>query len=304
MDAGICRTSTGQICKLGQKRGGLCSRHGGSPSPKSSPERRALNDFTKLDCSVLLKIAEYLDPEDYISMSQLSYEIDMCLSERRYKGKKEKAELKMVQRNILAKESKAVRWEGSSIRYIKNPTKTAQLAAVKQNGLAIQYIETPSEEMKLAAVKQNGLAIQYIENQTEKLQIEAVKNNAESLKYILNPSESLKWSAVALMPHVIRDIENPSENLQLAAVKLDPNVLSMIKNPTNKVLAYVVKADFHKFFTWEVFHPQSDLSEEIQLEMIKQNPDYFTSWVKRRGVELSDKVSKELAKRKKHFYFF
>jgi len=41
------------------------------------------------------------------------------------------------------------------------------LAAVKQNGYSIAYIKNPSEEMQLAAVQQDARAIKYIKNPSE-----------------------------------------------------------------------------------------------------------------------------------------
>ncbi len=46
-------------------------------------------------------------------------------------------------------------------------SEVVQLEAVKQDGLSIQFIRNPSEAVQLEAVKQDWLAIRYIHNPSE-----------------------------------------------------------------------------------------------------------------------------------------
>ena len=91
----VPRTLSGSPCKLCSPEK-TCRHHSGSKkSPKKSlsgsksPKRRPSNTFTNLPCGVLLKIANELHPNDYFNLTLVSYEIDMCLSEGRYKTEKE-----------------------------------------------------------------------------------------------------------------------------------------------------------------------------------------------------------------------
>jgi hypothetical protein len=58
------------------------------------------------------------------------------------------------------------------------------LAAVKNDGCTIQYIKNPSLEVQLEAVKHSFFALECIDNPYEEVQIEAVKQNKKALQYI------------------------------------------------------------------------------------------------------------------------
>jgi hypothetical protein len=97
----------------------------------------------------------------------------------------------------------AVKQDGLSIQYIKNPSKAVQLEAVKENGDAIDFIKNPIEEVQLEAVKQKGYAIEFISNPSEEVQLEAFKKNSRSIQYISNPSKVVLKEAVKKYGHTI-----------------------------------------------------------------------------------------------------
>ena len=84
-----------------------------------------------------------------------------------------------------------VKYNGSLIQYIYNPSEEVQLAAVKESADSLQYIHNPTEKTQLEAAKRNGHALQYIHNPSEKVQLAAVKEDGCSIKYINNPSEKV-----------------------------------------------------------------------------------------------------------------
>jgi hypothetical protein len=53
------------------------------------------------------------------------------------------------------------------------------ILAVKRNGNTIEFIKDPSEEMKLEAVRQDGCSIRFIKNPSEKVQLEAVRDKMD-----------------------------------------------------------------------------------------------------------------------------
>lgn len=55
-----------------------------------------------------------------------------------------------------------------------------QLEAVKEDGFSIQFIKNPSQEVQLEAVKQDGFSIQYIKKPSQEVQLEAVKQISNS----------------------------------------------------------------------------------------------------------------------------
>ena len=48
-----------------------------------------------------------------------------------------------------------------------------KIEAVKKNGCSIQYIKDPSDKVKLESVKNNGDSIQYIKDPSEAVQLAA-----------------------------------------------------------------------------------------------------------------------------------
>jgi hypothetical protein len=158
-------------------------------------------------------------PKDYNTMEDFSITIDQDNIPSWFNLKVESDEiLKHIKKYSLEElQIAAVKQNGLSIQFIKNPSESIQLAAVKQNGLSIQFIKNPSESIQLAAVKQNVYAIQYIENPSESVQLAAVKKYGYAIAHIKNPSESVQLAAVKQNGYAIAHIKNPSESVQLAA---------------------------------------------------------------------------------------
>jgi len=216
MDSGICRTSSGDFCKRGLKKGGKCSQHDGTPSPNkiSSPKKGMLD----LPCDLLLEIAKNLDPQDYLTMSLVSKKIDMCLSEGRFNtSKTDRDNLKKAKKEILQRELAAVIQNGLLIEFIENPSEKVQLAAVNQDGSAIRFIENPSEKVQLAAVRKDPYVIEFIKNPSEEVQLEAVSQDGFLIRFIKNPSEKVQLFAVREKKSAILFIKISSREVQMAA---------------------------------------------------------------------------------------
>jgi len=228
MDADLGRTSSGKLCKKCVKKGSKCSQHGGTPSPQRSlshkssrspqsprsPKRRAPNVFSNLPCSILLNIAKKLDPSDYINLSAVSYEIDLCLSEGRYKSEKEEGKLKAAQKELLKNEFLMIRNHPRILSEIRTPSDAILLELIKAWPYNISVIPNPSEKLQLAAVKLNGNAIASIKNPSEAVMLAAVRQTASAIEYI---------------PY-------PSEEVQLAALRQDENATEYF-TPSDKVMA-------------------------------------------------------------------
>lgn len=125
----------------------------------------------------------------------------------------------------------AVKRNGFSIKYIKNPSEEVQLEAVKYGTYTIKYIKNPSERVQIESVKRNGCSIQYINNRSEEVQLEAVKQDGHSIQFIKNPSKRLQLEAVKQNGNSIQYINTPSKEVQLEAVKHDAYDLKYINNP-------------------------------------------------------------------------
>ena len=100
-----------------------------TPSPKKiSGKSTGLED---MPCDVLLKIANNLNPEDYLKLDLVSRSIDLCLSEGRYNTEKDKMDLKRIQKELLVKKQLGlVRADPEAIEKIQNPPEIVQLLAV------------------------------------------------------------------------------------------------------------------------------------------------------------------------------
>jgi len=179
MDAGICRTSSGEFCKKGLKKGGICSQHGGTPSPKKSsprtpprtpprsPKRSVSPKKGMLDlpCDVLLEIAKNLDPQDYLTMSLVSKKIDMCLSEGKYDTLKEKAMLKQIQKDFLQIERLNRRkYLEPTFLSLSNPSLKVQEYVIRQDPGLILHIKDPNPVIEEIAIRLNPRLIFYLKN--------------------------------------------------------------------------------------------------------------------------------------------
>ena len=86
----------------------------------------------------------------------------------------------------------AVRRDGLSIQYIKNPSKEVQLEAIKEYQHSIKYIDNPLLEVQLEAVRMDGYTIRHICNPSEQVQLEALREDGRSIQYIENPTDYIK----------------------------------------------------------------------------------------------------------------
>jgi hypothetical protein len=93
----------------------------------------------------------------------------------------------------------AVKQNGNTIEFIKDPSEEMKLEAVRQDGFAIEFIKDPSEEMKLEAVRQDGCAIQFTKDPSEAVQLEAVRQDGWAIQFIKDPSETVRLEAMS--PH-------------------------------------------------------------------------------------------------------
>lgn len=119
MDVSPGLTKSGTPCKkCGKSPGNRCSQHLKSASKKStlSPKRMPENVFTKLDCNILLKIAEKVDPQDFLNFSLVSREIDNCISDGRYKTsnkeetRRKRLELKNMKRDLARRQMNSLNY--------------------------------------------------------------------------------------------------------------------------------------------------------------------------------------------------
>ena len=193
--------------------------------------------FEGLDCSVLLKIAQNLDPQNYVAFASVSRQLRQCLNTGRYNPNEKEALVDFLGdvRKLELANLSSVRKYTNALYFIKNPSKQVQLAAVTRDGNAIEYIRNPSEEVQLTAVRQNALAIEYIENPYEKVQLAAVFRNVKALKFIKNPTEKVQLLAINKYIGAIKYIQNPTDRVQLEAVMMDGYNIKYIKNPSEQV---------------------------------------------------------------------
>lgn len=121
------------------------------------------------------------------------------------------------------------------IRNIENPDEELQLIAVRKNGTTIKYIKNPSFDVKKEAVINNALSIEYIENPEEEIQVLAVTALWNSIKYINNPTENTIKAALDSKGWAIQYINEPSKEQMIIAVEKDYDSIKYIKNPPIEV---------------------------------------------------------------------
>ncbi len=139
---------------------------------------------------LLLKIASYITLEEYLRLSEVSVNINKCLTYGRHTET-----IRNIRREYIAelkRQLKMVKNDGLSIEKIENPSETIQLHAARERGHAIRYIKYPSEEVQLAAISNFSYSISYIENPSERVQLAAVKKSPYSIKCIKYPCKSVE----------------------------------------------------------------------------------------------------------------
>lgn len=104
------------------------------------------------------------------------------------------------------------------------------------DGTTIRYIKEPTEEMLLQAVKQNGMAIQYIlpMKQTEEIKMAAIENNPFCFEFVYEPTMPMWLKAL--------QVEIPED--EELAKKHPVKVLKRIEmSPYQKKLLYTTFLD-------------------------------------------------------------
>ena len=180
-----------------------------------------------------------------------------------------------------------------TIRYIKNPTATQQMAAVKENPKAIQYITNPTIDVQLAAVKQDPFAIKYIKNPTEEVQLASVESDQSAIRFIAAPTEPVQLVAIDNIPEIISEINAPTEKVQIISVKYDPNLIKDIANPTEKAQLIAVKRD--SYLIKDIVNP----TEKVQLAAIERYPDniqYITNPTEKVQIKVLSKYPEQFLK--------
>ena len=71
-----------------------------------------------------------------------------------------------------------------------------QLEAVRQNGYSIQYIKDPYLEVQLEAVKRNEYSIQYIKDPCIEVQQMALNNSSKPNIYLFLIDDNLKEECI------------------------------------------------------------------------------------------------------------
>ena len=112
----------------------------------------------------------------------------------------------------------AVKYDGFSLRYIKQQTKEINLAAVEQDGYALQYVRNQTEEICLEAVQNYGLTLKYVKQQTEEICLAAVKKDALALQYVSEQTPQICLAAVRQDGCALKYVTEQSLQICLIAV--------------------------------------------------------------------------------------
>ncbi len=199
----------------GVKRVGSCIKYLNNPSEKVQLAAVAIHG-NHIDCDIIKYIN---NPTEKVKLTA----IQICGQAIQF------IENPSVEMQLAAiNKNNKVRVFTDLNRYIKNPSKKAQLFFVKDNYYGLEEIKNPSEEVKIAAIQSNWKAIRYIENPTEEMKLLAI-NNDDSMTL---PRYYLKEE----IAYPIELMKNPSEKLQLASINKSCKSISGIKNPTKKVI--------------------------------------------------------------------
>ena len=90
----------------------------------------------------------------------------------------------------------AVKYDGFSLRFIKQQTPEICLAAVGEDGRALRYVLQQTPQICLAAVREDGRALRYVLQQTPEICLAAVREDGCALKYVTE--QSLQMCLVAV----------------------------------------------------------------------------------------------------------
>jgi len=109
------------------------------------------------------------------------------------------------------------------------------LTAVKNNGTSVKYMKNPSYDICLTAVKENGYALQYIENQTKELCLAAITKCPFAIRFVKEPTYEMYMKAIELHGHTLQYIENQTNEMCLLAIKYMVSSIKYVKNQTLEI---------------------------------------------------------------------
>ena len=151
----------------------------------------------------------------------------------------------------------AVKYDGLSLRFIKQQTPEICLEAVKNNdygllyGYALKYVLEQTEEICVAAVKKDGLALKYVTKQTPQICLEAVKNNGYALASVLEQTEEICLAAVQKYGCALLCVTKQTHQICLAAVQNDADALKYVLALTPEICLATVQKDGKQRFKME-----------------------------------------------------
>ena len=126
-------------------------------------------------------------------------------------------------------------------------SKAARILAVSNDGTTLKFIADPSDDEILAAVTNWGPAIQHVANPSESLQRIAVSNHIGSIGHIKAPSMEIRSLALSHYPEAIQYIKNPTESEWLQAVTANPRAIRCAYyasiHPSHRVIEAAYAAD-------------------------------------------------------------
>ena len=198
-----------------------------------------------------------------------------------------------------------VRYDPSSIRNIRKPNESVQLAAVKKDGLILKTIFDmgikPSDDVQICAIEQNSKAIVYIKNPSVTVQKEfarmyphdkasiqnptkeiifaGLKGRSESasewIKLLKDPTEEDLINAVKICAYAIKWLDNPSEKVQLAAVRKVGYSIKYIKHPTELVQITAITNKDGRESGGSILSYINDLCENAKLAAVNLDGNFI-----------------------------
>lgn len=146
---------------------------------------------------------------------------------------------------------KAVKIEGSLLKYMKKQTFEICVGAVKQYPFALTYVDiqlidavsehiindypfalqfvrNQTPDICLKAVKQHGFALQFVRNQTHEICLEAVKKNGCALEFVEDRTQKICMEAVKQNPHALQFVRNQTLEMCREAIKRNVTVMKYV----------------------------------------------------------------------------
>ena len=125
---------------------------------------------------------------------------------------------------------KVVRFNGYSLRYVKEQTEEICKLAVRNNGYALIYVKEQTEEICKLAVKSKAHALEYVKEQTKEICELAVNQDGYVLKYVKKQTEDLCKLAVKENGNALEYVKEQTEDICKIALKQNGYALQYVKN--------------------------------------------------------------------------